>query len=1175
MRTMRVVNVVPNDHSNETNDDSEPSVAVNPSNVDEIVVTAFTPPEGGNPNGPLFFSVDGGETWSLKFDIPGGEPHDQSPAFAETSGELYMGVLRGDSGQLNVLRGADPSTNAALASFDARSSIDQPWMEATTVIGGVDDGKDRIYVGYNDDGHMPQTASVDVCLDAAAASPSFHQVRLDPRSPSPQDSYEIRPTVHSDGTVYVAYKSWTSTTATSVTADIVVARDDDWGAGGSPFTALVDPDGKAGKLVATGVVINDPGSLGGIRLDNDLSLAVDPSNSDVVYIVWCDNAGPNYTLRVRRSTNRGVDWSGDLLTVENASLACSAINSRGRVGLLYQQLVAGEMETHFQSTIDGTNWDDTILARTATTTHFTGDYGRLIAVGLDFFGAFPAMNQPDPANFFPNGGGTFKYQRNTSGTNLVGLDGTTVVGASVDPFFFKVQERDCVVVTDRSSFGKDEVDALLHQGTPAVVPAAFYVTIDGFRASDLGISAVTLSGTPDVAPSISFNPGLTGVLVPQASMCVAEDSAHLSFPQRFTWVYPITFVDTSDFDQESRQITLTASMTSSSGITVGGSALLTLTTQPNPYEIDGPTSWLSVDLQVFHLAEGGSLPSTPGIVCDAGPSDFITRLLANTGGGYNDPALARAPSHPFDVDLLAHADTSTVTTAGTIGFIPVYNFAVARVRYRALSTPAAGVRCFFRLFNCSTISTEFQPTSTYLTGGLGGSKVPLLGVVNDEVMSIPCFASDRVDPTNVNGLNAQPDPVNVGPVGESIPPDGSGAEVQVYFGCWLDINQTALVLPPAGSPANGNGPYTPARSVQEAIRGSHQCLVAEINMDPPEPQIATGQTPATSDKLAQRNLTIVPIASPHQAPMTFDIKPTPASEGPGVTPDEIMFEWDELPHGSTAQIYLPGTSADEILALADKLYLRHDLARYDAHTVICAAQGITYMPVPPGVGSNYAGLLTVEVPPTAKRGQTYKVVTRQLRNTAARVPLPLPVPGLAHAEAVTVINEGDRIRWRRVIGSFQLSIPVKTKPAILPDEERLLSVLRFIFRSIPITERWHPVWKRYLDQIAGRVSALGGDPGQISGSSSGEDWKHLPPETVHCHTGKIAGLIFDRYGDFEGFVLDTKDGERRYLTRERNLAELIQRAWRDRLRITVCTEHHNPHHPETITLLQPPVSLED
>lgn len=70
-------------------------------------------------------------------------------------------------------------------------------------------------------------------------------------------------------------------------------------------------------------------------------------------------------------------------------------------------------------------------------------------------------------------------------------------------------------------------------------------------------------------------------------------------------------------------------------------------------------------------------------------------------------------------------------------------------------------------------------------------------------------------------------------------------------------------------------------------------------------------------------------------------------------------------------------------------------------------------------------------------------------------------------------------------------------------------------------------------------------------------------------------LVFDRYGDFEGFLLDTEDGDRRYTTRERDLAELAERAWRERLRITVCTEHHTPHRPETITVLPPPVSFHD
>src|ERR1700730_13767357 len=112
MRIMRLVNVIPNDHSNETNADAEPSIAVNPGNGEEMVITAFTPTEGGNPNGPLYFSADRGENWSLRFDIPGGKPQDQSPAFARTSGELYMGTLRGENGDLNVLRTADPAAGA-------------------------------------------------------------------------------------------------------------------------------------------------------------------------------------------------------------------------------------------------------------------------------------------------------------------------------------------------------------------------------------------------------------------------------------------------------------------------------------------------------------------------------------------------------------------------------------------------------------------------------------------------------------------------------------------------------------------------------------------------------------------------------------------------------------------------------------------------------------------------------------------------------------------------------------------------------------------------------------------------------------------------------------------------------------------------------------------------------
>src|ERR1700687_2439919 len=100
----------------------------------------------------------------------------------------------------------------------------------------------------------------------------------------------------------------------------------------------------------------------------------------------------------------------------------------------------------------------------------------------------------------------------------------------------------------------------------------------------------------------------------------------------------------------------------------------------------------------------------------------------------------------------------------------------------------------------------------------------------------------------------------------------------------------------------------------------HQCLVAEINLDPPEPQIATGATPAVSDKLAQRNLNIVGVASPHIVPYTFDLQPTATDLPPNQMRDELMIDWGNVPAGTTASIYLPGLSAQNILSTADRLY---------------------------------------------------------------------------------------------------------------------------------------------------------------------------------------------------------------------------------------------------------------
>ena len=60
----------------------------------------------------------------------------------------------------------------------------------------------------------------------------------------------------------------------------------------------------------------------------------------------------------------------------------------------------------------------------------------------------------------------------------------------------------CSLITDRSTFGEDEVNAMLHITSPAEVEAAFYVVIDGFRHEELGITAATLVGVPTSHPEL-------------------------------------------------------------------------------------------------------------------------------------------------------------------------------------------------------------------------------------------------------------------------------------------------------------------------------------------------------------------------------------------------------------------------------------------------------------------------------------------------------------------------------------------------------------------------------------------------------------------------------------------------------------------------------------------------
>jgi hypothetical protein len=481
-----VVNMIPQSMSGESNQDSEPNLAVNPANPLQMAASAFTPnPMGEGSNAPIFVSDDGGKTWSLNAIVPSDRATaDITLRFSTASGTLYAGIIPlpidfdefdgHPIARLKVLRTKDflgTDTMTELVSREGQG-LDQPYIQAATVTAGGA-AKDVVVVGDNDFNQPNgRTATFDLSGNAGTANPSFKIAGIDARDPAGQDAPSIRPTIHQEGQVYGAFLHQTAgVSPENFRYDIVVVRDGNFGAGGSPFEALTDPDdGLPGRRVVQNRLIpflppqdGSVGPLGQERVGSHLSICVDPrpGQSGTVYVAWADLVGPDqYTLHVRRSTDSGETWSPrDLLTIPHAVNPALAINSNGKIGFLYQHLSGtvnfggpvnstNRWETHLRQSTDGISWDDLVLAtvpadrpiarnaRGNPQLPYLGDYVHLLTIGKDFFGVFSANNTPNMRNF-PSG---VMYQRNADFTNmqLLDLDGTTPVDISIDPFFFNV-----------------------------------------------------------------------------------------------------------------------------------------------------------------------------------------------------------------------------------------------------------------------------------------------------------------------------------------------------------------------------------------------------------------------------------------------------------------------------------------------------------------------------------------------------------------------------------------------------------------------------------------------------------------------------------------------------------------------------------------------------------------
>jgi hypothetical protein len=789
---------------------------------------------------------------------------------------------------------------------------------------------------------------------------------------------------------------------------------------------------------------------------------------------------------------------------------------------------------------------------------------------------------PNPNNFL-----TYAFTPE-SGTpeNALGYNDSIAAGfCATKNFYF---------VTRKNNFGRDEVE-----DTPTYADA-FYLFLEGFTPNAVGSSTPSLSG--------SFNAtSINGLSLPGPTVTydVGNTGANATLPQRIRFGYGVDFTTASLAAFPSTPTAPTKSYTAQASISILGQpdqltpqAEFFLLGGEDPYFTNvnanaGNQPYLSQDLRVFtgtpalnNLPVGGAgAPTLSDSV--SGAYAYIQNLITwlNQNYGY-----LNASYTPPDTEMSDPLDTLLPNQSGALygdslvnpktGTSNNYNFAIARVRLTGPSGTAgeaANVKVFFRVFTTQTFDTDFinsasavtsaDPNVTYpSTGSLNDPQSPTAGTDgsgNVNGCSLPFFATANYDagPTDYNAGGAN---------NQTIIIPGTNDYAWAFFGCFLNVNDAT----------NKFG----GQSVQHWFVGAaHSCLVAQIAYNDAPIQNSGGviESPENSDKLAQRNLQVTTSGNPgfpatHRVPQTIDARPSPPAQSTDPTsilsyPDEMMIDWGKTPAGSVASLYWPAVGASSVLKLAAQLYPEETLTAADANTVqFTVASPVTYIPIPPGAGGSFAGLLTVDLPASVRYGNEFDVVVSRITTRQVLAPTPPPTPPQPKAAQPAAARLA---LWRYITGSFLMKISVQEESIILPGDENLLAILKWRLTLIDPTNRWYPVLIRWIGYLSGRISGMGGNPSKIPPSQNG----YQPPKLSakhhreHGHTGKVNGVVYDRFGDFEGFHLLTEGGhERIYFSREDEIEELVRYAWAERVVITVLSETHWPEVPVKIILRRVP-----
>jgi hypothetical protein len=754
-------------------------------------------------------------------------------------------------------------------------------------------------------------------------------------------------------------------------------------------------------------------------------------------------------------------------------------------------------------------------------------------------------------------------------------------------------------VIEKNNYGRDEVT-----DNPSY-PGAFYLFLEGLTPNVVGSSIPSFSGNFSSA-SI---PGLT-ISGPTITYDVGNTGADANVIQRIRFECEIQFTSASlgvfpSPGDAPKGFTLDASINIQGKPLPLAAAEFFLLGGDDPYfanindkarnlpylsqELRVFTITPTADHQTFYNATFNFTTGSPTLLDTAAGYTYIQDLITylNKHYGYLNPAFT-----PPDTNSLDPLNTLLPDQAGALngdssvtpqtGSNINYNYAIARVRLKgtAASLPASSVKVFFRIFTTQTFDTDFissaadattaDPNVTYPPSGTNPAS-PLPGTDssgNINGCSLPMYATGNGGPNDYSGTAAND---------QTIALPGGQDYTWAFFGCFLNVNDVNNEFGDAASPY-GRHP------IQHWLAGSaHNCLVAQIAFKDAPIENVNGviENPALSDKLAQRNLQVTTSGNPgfpatHRAPQTIDVRPSPPTQSTDRRsilsyPDEMMIDWGRTPHGAVASIYWPEVNVASVLQLAKQLYPAQTLNAANAHTIqFKVASPVTYVPIPAGSGGSFAGLLTIELPNSVGYGAEFDVLVRRITTKQL-----IRLDGNQPVVRVTARGAGDAERsqlvWRYISGSFLAKLSVQRESKILPADENLLAILKWRLGLIGPSNRWYLVLLLWIKYLSGRISGMGGDPGQIPPSPHGYQpppYDHPTGEPHrHFYTGKVIGIRYDRFGDFEGFMLLTTEGyEHSFRGREPRIEELVHRAWMERTLVTVSVEPHDHAWPVEIVL---------